>query len=54
MQYRIITVNAVFSRGAALEKLARAVNDAIALGWEPVGGLTISGQGYHQAMIKRR
>ena len=39
----------------ALEKLTREVNEAIMLGWEPIGGLTtVGGQRFFQAMIKRR
>ena len=46
----------VIARDAkALEKLTREVNEAIMLGWEPIGGLTtVGGQRFFQAMIKRR
>lgn len=55
MQYRIISVCAAFSRSKALERLTKEVNEAIALGWEPIGGLaTVGGQCFLQAMIKRR
>ena len=55
MQYKIISVCAVFSRAKALERLAKEVNEAIALGWEPLGGLaTLGAQSFFQAMIKRR
>ena len=55
MQYKIISVCAVFSRSKALDKLTREVNEAIALGWEPIGGLaTLGAQRFIQAMIKRR
>ena len=54
MQYKIISVCAVFSRSKALDKLAREVNEAVSLGWEPIGGLATSGNSFHQAMIKRR
>ena len=55
MQYKIISVISVFSPAKALEKLTREVNEAIMLGWEPIGGLTtVSGQRFFQAMIKRR
>ena len=55
MQYKIISVCAVFSRSKALEKLTKEVNEAIAMGWEPIGGLaTVGGQSFFQAMIKRR
>lgn len=54
MEYKLITVSMTWSTNSALEKLVKAVNDAIALGWEPIG----SPQPFHtqfcQAMIKRR
>ena len=55
MQYRIISVTAVFSGSKALEKLTKAVNEAMAMGWEPVGGVAVvHGNQLVQAMIKRR
>jgi hypothetical protein len=54
MQYKIISVPQMFSRNRALEKLTREVNEAISLGWEPLGGLAIGGTILYQAMIKRR
>ncbi len=54
MQYRIISVTNVFSAKRALEQLAREVNEAIALGWEPQGGITLHAGQFLQAMIKRR
>jgi hypothetical protein len=54
MQYKIISVSAVFSGSKALEKLTKQVNEAIALGWEPIGGLTACSAIFCQAMIKRR
>jgi hypothetical protein len=55
MQYKIITVTAVFSAAKALEEFTKQVNEAIALGWEPTGGLTTVGcQCFYQAMVKRR
>ena len=55
MEYKVVTAQAVLSPTKAIEKLAAAVNDAIALGWEPLGGLVISDAGLvAQAMIKRR
>lgn len=54
MQYKIISVQAVFSPSKALEKLAKEVNAAIALGWEPLGGVSFAGNQLLQAMIKRR
>lgn len=54
MQYKIIRVAMVFSREKAFAKLTTEVNEAISLGWEPIGGLTLFGQILCQAMIKRR
>ena len=54
MEYRIISVSYVVSVTKALEKLARSVNEAIARGWEPIGGVTIAGNILSQPMIKRR
>lgn len=54
MQYRVISVNAAFSQKRALERLTKEVNEAIALGWEPIGGLAGAGAILLQAMIKRR
>jgi hypothetical protein len=55
MEYKILTAQVVFSRSSALEKLVQAVNEAIAAGWEPQGGVAFSESGFvAQAMIKRR
>jgi hypothetical protein len=54
MQYKIISVSAVFSGSKALEKLTKEVNEAITLGWEPIGGLTTNGAHLFQAMVKHR
>ncbi len=54
MQYKIVSVAALFSGSKALEKLAKEVNDAIGLGWEPVGGIGVAGGVLVQAMVKRR
>jgi hypothetical protein len=54
MQYRVVSVSAVFSGTKALEKLIREVNAAIAEGWEPLGGISCSETSLFQAMIKRR
>jgi hypothetical protein len=56
MQYKIISVSVLFPRvrNAALEKLTKEVNEAIALGWEPLGGLACTAAALFQAMIKRR
>ena len=54
MQYKVISVTAVFSGSKALEKLTKEVNEAKAMGWEPVGGVAASANAFFQAMIKRR
>lgn len=54
MQYRIVSVTSIWSVANGLEKLARLVNEAIADGWEPVGGVCIHAPNLAQAMIKRR
>ena len=55
MQYRVISVGAPFSLKRALERLTQEVNQAIALGWEPLGGIAVLGANQVlQAMIKRR
>ena len=54
MQYKIISVTPFFSRTKSFDQLAKLVNEAIALGWEPVGGVTAANGALAQAMIKRR
>jgi hypothetical protein len=54
MQYRVISVSACFSMKRALERLTKEVNEAIALGWEPLGGITWAQTGLLQTMVKRR
>lgn len=59
MQYRVMCVNNTgFSLTAfpkrALERLTKEVNEAIAQGWEPLGGVSVYGTQFMQAMIKRR
>ncbi len=54
MQYQIISVGALFSPAGALGNLAKKVNAAIAMGWEPVGGVTQVNARLVQAMVKRR
>jgi mannose/cellobiose epimerase-like protein (N-acyl-D-glucosamine 2-epimerase family) len=54
MQYRVIAVRQCFSQKGAIERLVKEVNEAIALGWEPQGGITVYGVQLMQAMIKRR
>lgn len=64
MEYKVVVVKAIGFLGtnfeAAAEKLAADVNQLIALGWEPQGGISL-GHSWSlktpflfQAMIKRR
>jgi hypothetical protein len=59
MQYRVICVSntglilTAFPK-RTLERLIKEVNEAIAQGWEPQGGITIYGTQILQVMIKRR
>ena len=54
MEYKIISVSALWSFDKALAQRVRAVNDSIALGWEPQGRLMAAEHRISQAMIKRR
>ena len=53
MQYKVVVVSGLFSTKRALEKLAKEVNDAIADGWEPLGGVACNQAELFQALIKR-
>ena len=54
MQYKVVVVSGLFSTKRALEKLAKEVkNDAIAEGWEPLGGVACNQAELFQALIKR-
>lgn len=56
MEYKIVTAQQLLSPTKAVEKLAKAVNELVALGWEPVGGVAFNESSglAAQAMIKRR
>ena len=58
MQYKVICVSGsnsfVFQAKLTLEQLVKEVNDAIAEGWEPLGGVACDQMNFFQAMIKRR
>jgi len=58
MQYKVICVSSsnsfVFSAKRPLEQLVKEVNDAIAEGWEPLGGIACDQMNFFQALIKRR
>ena len=54
MQDKIITVTAFFSGSPALERPTKQVNEAVAIGWEPVGGRVVLGGRRIQPMVKRR
>ena len=54
MSYRVIYVNGYFSQKGAMDQLIKEVNEAIAMGWEPIGGICLHGPTLAQAMVKRR
>jgi hypothetical protein len=55
MEYKIVFCHSLLGATKAIEKLVKAVNEAISLGWEPLGGVSLTGEGTAaQAMIKRR
>ena len=62
MEYKVIVkeVTSVVSRNVdkAADELSREVNEHIAHGWEPLGGVAIGGAGtapyLFQALLKRR
>ena len=53
-EYRVITVSRAFSQKKALQQLEQEVNEAIARGWEPIGGVAMAEHVYSQALVKRR
>lgn len=60
MEYQVISIKVAGVLGMDIPKttaeLAKEINQQIALGWEPVGGVTTGPHNTHllQAMIKRR
>lgn len=53
MEYKIIIEKAAFTERKQLEKLNSMVNEAISLGWRPVGGITmLKSHTLLQAMVK--
>jgi hypothetical protein len=54
MEYKLITISHVWSSTRAFEELTRAVNEALASGWEPLGGVVSIEHRLIQTMIKRR
>ena len=60
MEYKVIFVKASGLLSLDAEKsaadLARQVNEALALGWEPTGGVALTANNTHlaQALVKRR
>jgi hypothetical protein len=53
-EYRVISVESILSTQRALTKLIKEVNEAIAQGWEPIGGIAMHSSHVMQAMMKRR
>lgn len=55
MEYKVVTAQNLLSSTKSLAKLTAAVNEALRMGWEPVGGIALSEHGLvAQALIKRR
>ena len=54
MDYKLLSASALWPFDWAPEKLVRAVNESIALGWEPLGGPIAAEHRVTQAMIRRR
>ena len=54
MKYQVIRVSATFSFKKGLNKLIKEVNEAMNVGWEPIGGVTLAGTELVQAMVKKR
>lgn len=54
MEYKIVVCNEGWTFAGKVEKLTKAVNELIQLGWEPLGGLAITDYSVSQAMLKRR
>ncbi|MBM3854759.1 MAG: DUF1737 domain-containing protein [Verrucomicrobia bacterium] len=55
MEYKLLSVSVLFSFSRAARKLTAAVNEAMAEGWEPLGGPAFLAKfEMVQAMIKRR
>ncbi len=53
-EYRVVSVENILSIKRALTKLTDEVNEAIKLGWEPMGGIAIHDFRVMQALVKRR
>jgi hypothetical protein len=53
MKYQIVSVSGI-TYNKVVEKLVKEVNAAMAIGWEPLGGVVIIGSRYAQTMVKHR
>ncbi len=54
MEYKIVTVAAMWSFDTRVEELTKVVNEQISMGWEPLGAPVAVEHRLSQAMIKRR
>mgnify|MGYP001590922114 CR=1 FL=1 len=54
MEYKVVTVSAVWSFAARVEKLTKAINEQISPGGEPPGAPASSEPPLLQALIERR
>jgi hypothetical protein len=56
IDYKIVTVTMHRLEGDAPNALTAKVNELIARGWEPLGGVGVSGDSdrYSQAMVRRK
>lgn len=52
--YKVITVAMGFSMKKALAQLTTEVNEAIARGWRPAGGVAVGGTHLMQALRRER
>ncbi len=52
--YKIISVSMGFSLKRALAQLTTEVNEAMARGWRPAGGVAVGGTHVMQALLRDR
>lgn len=54
MEYKVVISSKGWSFTGKVEQLMKTVNELIALGWEPLGGVAFTDNYLSQAMVKRR
>ena len=52
--YKVISVGMGFSLKRALAQLTTEVNEAVARGWRPCGGVAVGGTHVMQALLRER